>query len=110
MQIKEPSIYELKEEIEDLKNQVFYLTSLLKFHNLYEVPSKYKKAFPREFENPFYEIKDIKKNPKFKTIPLNAGSSRNWPSLDEMPDDKEIKESKQRMWEYYQQSLNNKGD
>lgn len=97
----EPDLYDLQEQLKDLQKQVFYLTALLKFHNLYDVPSKYKKFNPKPFENPFYEVKGIKKNPKFPVSELTGVKIAGLPGvLNELPDADEIRMSKERMMQY----------
>lgn len=59
-----PAYFELLGRIEIIESKIKHYENLLKFHKLFEVPIKYRKAFPKDDEYPFFEEK------QFKTFPI----------------------------------------
>lgn len=102
---EEFSLFQAQEKIESLETKVSYLTNLIKFHGLDNIPMKYRKFNPSPNEFPYF------RENKFKENHLKCGSlsgyfetSAHFSELDFPEDPEEFKKAKERMDMYLIQS------
>jgi hypothetical protein len=57
---EEEDVYALKRRIEDLESEIISIKNLLRFHRLDSVPIKYRKAYPKKGEYPYFESPDFR--------------------------------------------------
>ncbi len=86
--------YDIQEKIETLQAKVKHFESLLKFHNLFEIPLKYRKAFPKENEYPYFTETKFKIQSCSSLMP---GRDLVPAYIDRLPSQEDLDKSKERM-------------
>jgi hypothetical protein len=104
--LEPPSISELNDQVQSLRDQILTLSQIVHFHNLNNIPMKYRKIYPKKGEYMFFELDCFNRKPKF------SGQIIIYPTLEELhPAEKEpdYNAAKERMNRYAEEHKKRNG-
>lgn len=90
---KEDDIFE---RVAELETQVYRLSAIIQFHQLHKIENKYKKAFPREKEYPFFTAEGFNADLP-RVVELGGALGVNFTGINPPKNPEELNQAKERM-------------